>query len=97
MFARVDGFVAIFANGQRRVSVILDTGREIEIVRDIEIPGSLERPGAARLADQLVEEALANELAIDGWCVVGEGDTSSETHQMMDVIARSRSWVVKRG
>lgn len=96
MFARVDGFVTISADGQRRVSVVLDTGREVEVVRDedlLEDPGSQQ---AARLADQFVDEALANELAIEGWYVVGEADTTSETHRMMDVTARSRSWVVRR-
>ena len=95
-FARLDGFVTKVANGRRWVTVVLDTGREVETVRDEAVPEAFEHEDAAWLADQLVQETLGNELALDGWEVVGEGVNDHEEHVMLDVLARSRTWVIRR-
>ena len=95
-FGRLDGFVTMKGNGQRRLTVVLDTGRDLETVRDLTISDTLGPRDAAGLAEQFVQEALGNELADEGWEVVGEGDTVHESHRMLDVVARSRTWVIRR-
>jgi hypothetical protein len=95
-FGRLDGFVTLTADGQRWMTVVLDTGREVETVRDEVVPPEMADQDSAWLADQFVLEALGNELSFEGWEVVGEGDTSGEEHRMLDVVARSRTWVIKR-
>jgi hypothetical protein len=76
--------------------VVLDTGREVETVRDEAVPPLMATYDAAALADQFVLEALGNELSLEGWEVVGEADTTEEQHRMLDVVARSRTWVIRR-
>lgn len=93
---RLDGLVTVKSDGRRWLSVVLDTGRDVETVRDEIVPEALGNHDAALLAEQFVQEALANELAEEGWEVVGEGDTAHESHRLLDVVARSRTWVVRR-
>lgn len=95
-FGRLDGYVAVLDSGQRWVTVVLDTGLEMETVRDEAVPEALADRDAAWLADQLVQETLENELALEGWEIIGEGDTDHEQHRLMDVVARSRTWIVRK-
>lgn len=95
-FGRLDGYVTLTANGQRWLTVVLDTGRELETIRDEGIPPRMANVDAASLADQFVLEAIGNELSFDGWELVGEADTSEEVHRLLDVVARSRTLVVRR-
>jgi hypothetical protein len=95
-FGRLDGFVTLTGDGQRWLTVVLDTGREVETVRDEAVPPGMANQDAAWLADQFVQEAVGNELSLEGWEVVGEGDTRGEEHRMLDVVARSRTLVLRR-
>lgn len=95
-FGRLDGFVTRKSDGQWWLTVVLDTGREIETVRDEMLPARVGDRDIVVLVEQFVLEAIGNELADDGWDVVGEGDTGHEEHRMLDVVARSRTWVMRR-
>ncbi|HWV23915.1 MAG TPA: hypothetical protein VNZ58_06980 [Thermomicrobiales bacterium] len=93
---RLDGFITARDGEPQRLTVVLDTGRDIETLRDEVIAKPLGLRDAALLAEQCVQEAIGNELAWDGWVVIGEGDTAHEVHRMLDVVASSRTWVVQR-
>lgn len=95
-FGRLDGFVTATFDSGRWLTVVLDTDRDVETIRDEPVPQALGSEDAARFADQSVQEAIENELSWDGWEVVGEADTDHETHRMLDVVARSRTWVIRR-
>lgn len=95
-FGRVDGFVTAMRNGQRHLTIVLDTGRDLETLRDEPVPASLDVVELVSLVEQLVSEVLANDLEEEGWEVLGEGDTGHESHAMLDIVARSKTWVVRR-
>jgi hypothetical protein len=95
-FGRLDGYVTMLDGGQRWITVVLDTGVEIETVRDEAVPEAFADHDAAWLADQMVQETLGNELALEGWEVIGEGQTDHEQHRLMDVVAHSPTWIVRK-
>jgi hypothetical protein len=95
-FGRVYGFVTGRPGGERWLTVVLDTGREIRTVRDEVIPAPLDSGDAHWLADQLVQETIGNELATDGWEAIGEGTMESGDATDVSAVACSPVWIVRR-
>ena len=93
---RLDGFVTLMNDGQLWMTVLLDTGLEVETLRDDAVPAGYSDGDVAELAEELVQESISNELALDGWEVIGVGQTDAEEHALLDVVARSNTWVLKR-
>lgn len=100
MFGRVEAVAARVATregGDRvRITVYLETGRQMTVVRDEEVPVLRMINGDADLswhADQYAQETIANELALQGWEVIGGGEIP-ETEP--GSIARSATYAVRR-
>lgn len=97
-FGRVEGFVTPEdgPDGTRlRLTVYLETGRRLDIVRD-ELLAPLRsiatRDDLAWHADQWTQETIGIDLAEAGWEVVGAGDlTSPEAGE----VAKSAAYAVR--
>jgi hypothetical protein len=97
-FGRVEGRLRPAAGGESTTlhfTAILESGSAFRAVRDEEV--DLTRYGAEPvdlwwLADQLTQETLGNELALDGWEVIGAGDPPASTQ---GEIPRSVSYAVR--
>ena len=79
-----------------RVTVYLETGREIKVIRDERLPALRPITGPVDLAwhaDQYAQETIANELAIDGWEVIGAGDIPVP---VPGTVAKSATYAVRR-
>jgi hypothetical protein len=100
MFGRVEA-VAVRLDpsdgGPRlRITVYLETGRQMSVVRDEEVAALQSDTGMDDLswqADQYAQETIANELALEGWEVIGGGEIPAEEPGAM---ARSASYAVRR-
>lgn len=95
-FGRVYGFVTDRPTGERWLTVVLDTGRELRTVRDEAILATLASGDPGWLADQLVQETIGNELAMDGWEAIGEGTVEADDSVEVTAIAASPVWIVRR-
>jgi hypothetical protein len=94
-FGRVEGFLTRTPRGELRITVLLDSGRRVATVRDDDVPFALHTSDLAWLADQLVQETLGNELAEEGWEVIGEA-SPEEAVEGASALARSTCYVVRR-
>ncbi len=94
-FGRVFGVVTQHTDLGRWLTVVLDTGREIRTVRDEAVSPMLAGEDPAWLADQLVQETIGNELAGEGWEVVGPGATDETSDPLTDALAVSSTWIVR--
>ncbi|HVL24469.1 MAG TPA: hypothetical protein VM450_10300 [Thermomicrobiales bacterium] len=94
-FGRVEGFLTRTPRGELRITVLLDNGRRVATVRDDAVPTGLQGRDHAWLADQLVQETLGNELAKEGWEVIGEA-SSEDAEEGASALARSSCYVVRR-
>ncbi len=94
-FGRVYGVVTQNVDRGRWLTVVLDTGREVRTVRDEAVNPVLADEDPAWLADQLVQETMGNELAEEGWEVVGPGATDEDAEPVSDALAVSPTWVVR--
>lgn len=95
-FGRVYGFVTPRSSGDLWLSVVLDTGREIRTVRDEAIPAALSGEDPGWLADQLVQETIGVELAVDGWEAIGEGTMETDDAVDTSAVGSSPVWIVRR-
>jgi hypothetical protein len=95
-FGRVYGFVTQRPGGERWLTVVLDTGREIRTVRDEVIPAPLDTADPGWLADQLVQETIGNELAGEGWEAISEGAVEAGDATDVSAVASSPIWIVRR-
>ncbi len=87
-FATVSGVIG--KDGQSGwFTVLLHTGEDSTIVRDDQIPADLADSDPKWLIDQLVQEALGNELAEQGWEVIAVSEP------VKDDTVRSRNWTVR--
>ena len=98
MFGRVEA-VAVPVDEERgwlRVTVYLETGRDINVVRDGRVPALGPIGGPSDLAwhaDQYAQETIANELALDGWEVIGGGEIPEIEPGS---VAKSATYAVRR-
>lgn len=95
-FARVYGVVSQHVDHGRWLTVVLDTGREVLTVRDEPVPAELADADPLWLADQLVQETIGNELAEEGWEVVGQGVSDEDTAPVSGSHAVSPTWVMRQ-
>lgn len=95
-FARVYGVVSQVAGRGRWLTVVLDTGRDMRMVRDEAVASFLEDAEPAWLADQLVQETIGNELAEEGWEVIGPGATDDSEATPGGALAVSPTWIVRQ-
>jgi hypothetical protein len=100
IFGRVEAIAAPATEpkdfGRIRVTVYLETGRQMTVVRDEELPILREVRSADDLAwhaDQYAQETIANELALEGWEVIGGGEIPPVEPGAM---ARSAAYAVRR-
>lgn len=94
-FGRVYGFVVPGENTERWLTVVLDTGKEVRTIRDEVVSPNLAMEDPGWLADQLVQETIGNELATEGWEVVGEGSDEDRDPTAVEAIATSPVWIVR--
>jgi hypothetical protein len=97
LFGRVEA-VAIPMDdaGLIRITVYLETGHEITVVRDEPMPILRPIDGArdrAWHADQDAQETIANELAFEGWEVIGGGEIPEPE---VGEVAKSATYAVRR-
>lgn len=96
MFGRVEAVAEDVGGGQIRVSVYLETGRMLRTVRSELVPALGPVASARDLAwnaDQYAQETIANELALEGWEVIGGGEIPEAEAGAM---ARSATYAVRR-
>ena len=94
-FGRVFGFITLTSESERWLTVMLDTGRSLRTVRDEAINPALPSHDPAWLADQMVQETIGNELALEGWEVIGEDSIAGEREGGHRAVARSSAWIVR--
>ena|SRR5215204_2057716 len=97
LFGRVEA-VAIPSDdaGLLRITVYLETGREITVVRNESLPILSPVHGQRDLAwhaDQYAQETIANELAREGWEVIGGGEIPEPE---VGALAKSATYAVRR-
>lgn len=95
-FGRVYSFVTDRSTGERWLTVVLDTGREMRTVRDESISPDLVGEDPGWLAGQLVQETIGIELAEEGWEAIGEGSEDTDDPVDVTAIATSPVWIVRR-
>lgn len=97
MFGRVEAIAATTEmSGIVRLTVYLETGRSFRTVRDESVPTLRPLVDAADLAwhaDQYAQETIANELALEGWEVIGGGEIPDVEP---GALARSATYAVRR-
>lgn len=99
IFGRVEAVAQLANKAQAeavRVTVYFETGRAIRTVRDEVLP--LLRPIAsdrdlAWHADQYAQETITNELAVEGWEVIGGGEIPPIES---GALPRSAAYAVRR-
>jgi hypothetical protein len=100
MFGRAEAVAELVNDSQGfqrvHVTVYLESGRSISVVREESVPllkaiSSLE--DVAWHADQYAQETIGNELAEQGWEVIGGGEIPAIEP---DAIARSASYALRR-
>lgn len=100
MFGRVEAMAVQLPNrdGRQflRLTVVLETGSAIRTVREEELPTLRPIASDADLAwhaDQYAQETIANELAEEGWEVIGGGEIpETEAGELI----RSAAYAVRR-
>ncbi len=98
-FGRVDGHV-ILRDGALLLTVTLEQGKDLEVVRDGTVPALREIRGVDDLdwhADQYTQETIGVDLALLGWEAFAEGVAGSEGSDAgVDGIGHSRRYIVRR-
>lgn len=94
-FGRVYGVITQCADDERWLTVVLETGRDVRTVRDEAVSRLLADEDPAWLSDQLVQETIGNELAEEGWEVVGPDASDNEPGPVSGALAMSPTWVVR--
>ncbi len=94
-FGRVDGFLRVGENGELNLTVNLESGRDVQVVREGVV--AVLRPIAGDVdlqwhVDQYTQETIAVDLAEQGWEVFAEGETPPAADS--DVI-RSVGYLVR--
>ena len=77
-FGRVDGFLRVDARGELELTVNLESGRELRVVRQERVQKlrPIESDDDLRWhADQYTQETIGVDLAEQGWEVFAEGET----------------------
>ncbi|MCO5215166.1 MAG: hypothetical protein M9953_13625 [Thermomicrobiales bacterium] len=87
-FGTVSGVLGIGEN-ERWFTVMLQTRDETVVVRDDVVPAMLEGEDSAWVIDQLVQETLGIELALEGWEVVAVSERAP------DNFMQSRTYTVR--
>jgi hypothetical protein len=79
-----------------RLTVVFETAQAMSVVRDATVE-TIQHPSGVIdlpwLADQLTQETIAVDLALDGWEVIGSGEISVPESVG---IARSATYTVRR-
>jgi hypothetical protein len=97
-FGRVEGLVVPVEEGGQtllRLTVYLETGDRLQVVREEVVPPVGPIEGAAALAwhaDQLTQETIGNELATLGWEAIGGSEVPTPEP---GEVARSASYAVR--
>jgi hypothetical protein len=95
-FGRVQGHVIRQGHGLA-LSVTLETGKQLDTVREGTVPIIDPDAGLDWHADQYTQETIGVDLAELGWEAVAEGeDSGREPDVAIEGIGRSRVWVVRR-
>ena len=98
-FGRVEGLVVPVAEGGRtllRLTVFLETGDRVEVVREETVSplGPIDTADSlAWHADQWTQETIGNELATLGWEAIGGGEVPTPEP---GEVARSASYAVRK-
>lgn len=99
LFGRVEGTLieeVVETSVVYRLTVTLETGRLLQVIRD-ELVSPMDDLGSditmEWYADQLTQETIGNELASDGWEVIGGGDVPMAEPGS---VARSARYAVRR-
>lgn len=87
-FGTVSGVLGI-GESERWFTVMLQTNNETVVVRDDVVPSILEGEDSTWVIDQLVQETLGNELALQGWEVVAVSE------QALENSMQSRTYTVR--
>jgi hypothetical protein len=77
-FGRVDGFLRVEQGGELELTVNLESGRELRVVRQERVAKLRPISSDDDLrwhADQYTQETIAVDLAEQGWEVFAEGET----------------------
>lgn len=97
IFGRVEAVATLGSTGDSlELTVYLETGRQITVVREEHVRTLRPIVSAADLAwhaDQYAQETIANELALEGWEVIGAGEIPDVEPGAM---ARSAAYAVRR-
>lgn len=97
-FGRVEGVVVPVVRGDQtwlRLTVYLETGQRLDVVRDEVLPPLRPLAGAADLiwhADQWTQETIGADLALQGWEAIGAGEVPEAGP---DELPRSASYAVR--
>ena len=97
-FGRVEGVVVpVVAEGETRLrlTVYLETGQRLEVVRDEVVPPLRPLAAAEDLiwhADQLTQETIGTDLAEQGWEAIGAGEVPPPEP---GALARSAAYAVR--
>lgn len=99
-FSRAEGVITDIYDQPAgvRLVVYLETTRRVEVVRDARVNGGWEtrtREALVWLADQLTQDTISNELAIQGWEPIGTSDRQ-ERIAGDDALPRSSAYVLRR-
>lgn len=79
---------------ERWLTVVLQTGHDVPTVRDKAVSEHLVDKNPSWLADQLVQETIGVDLAMEGWEVIGEDRAEDLAGE--GGIGRSSTWIVRR-
>jgi hypothetical protein len=96
MFGRVEAIATVSDPGWLHLLVQFESGRTVRTVRDEIVPQLFPVTNDADVAwqaDQYVQETIANELALEGWEVIGGGPIPAVEDS---ALPRSASYAVRR-
>ncbi len=99
-FSRAEGVITDVYNHPTGVHLVvyLETTRRVEVVRDARVNGAWEtqtREALVWLADQLTQDTISNELALQGWEPIGTSDRQ-ERIAGDEALPRSNAYVLRR-
>jgi hypothetical protein len=96
IFGRVEAVATPSGHERLHLRVYLESGRGLRTIRDEEVPLLLpvaRDEDIAWQADQYAQETIANELALEGWEVIGGGDVPPVDQ---GALPRSATYAVRR-
>lgn len=95
-FGRVDGYLRQLPNGELELTVNLETGGAITVVRSGQVAKLRKIESDLDLAwhvDQYTQETIAVDLAEQGWEVFAEGETPIQNDSL---VVRSTGYLVRQ-